>query len=204
MQTKTVVTDEQYRALQRPAVLPTPAELFDFEVETLVGNGLATYDQADPFRKLDLPSGLFLFVPEKPDPYDLAHLMGLVVVNGKTGKNYLDPSLLTDEIEVPTFPYLMTDIGDGAGRRNIRPSVNRTNILAEGRSPYLVWEGVVHTIIFPQVLLHHNLSLVVSRYGSGYWPDLYLCGDWPRLDAGWGDDARPRWGAPSCGRRLVP
>ncbi|MBI4414889.1 MAG: hypothetical protein HY566_01465 [Candidatus Kerfeldbacteria bacterium] len=203
MQTKTVVTDEQYRSLQRPVVLPTPAELFDFEVETLKDKGLLTYDQADPFRKA-LPAGLFLLIPPKPDPYDLAHLMGLVVVNGKAGRSYLDPANLADEIEMPNLPYLLCDIEDGNSRRNIRPSENRQAILGEGRSPYVVWEGIVHTIVFPQVLLHHNLDLVGSRDRSKYWPYLSLSRDQPELHANWRDDADPRWGAPSLGRRLVP
>lgn len=201
MSTATVISMEQYRALQRPIVLPTPAELLDFEIETLVGKGRARYEHADPFRK-NPPSGLFLLVPPKPNPLDLAHLMGLVVVDGKTGTNYLDPAQLTDVIEVPDGPYLMADIEDGDNRRDTKPFVSAVNIANEGRSPYVTWEGLVHVIVFPDVLTHHSLDLVGSRYESRSVPRLCRYGDGPRLHASGYDDAYPGWGAPSCGRRI--
>lgn len=201
MPTATVITMEQYRALQRPIVLPTPDELLDFEIETLVGKGLARYEQADPFRK-DPPSGLFLLIPPKPDPLDLVHLMNLVV-NGKTGANYLDPAGLSDVIEVPGGPYLLTNIEDGDGRRNVKPSVSAANIASEGRSPYTTWEGLVHVIVFPDVLSHHNLDLVGSRYGSEVVQFLGHSDGGPGLLAHWHVYALSRWGAPSCGSRLV-
>lgn len=198
--TKTLVSFAQYQALQRPVVLPTPQELFDFEVETLVKKGLATYDMADPFRK-DQPIGLFLLIP--PQAISLAEAMSLIVVAGKEGRNFLSAADLTDEVEVPQGPYLMCEVEDGDSRRNIRPSVNRQNILSEGRSPYLTWEGIVHGVVFPEVLAHHAMDPVGSRCKSGYWPHLYLDDGRPKLDANLSDNAYPEWGVPSCGRRIA-
>ncbi|HEY4520227.1 MAG TPA: DUF5701 family protein, partial [Candidatus Paceibacterota bacterium] len=180
------VSADQYRALQRPLIeLPTPAQLFDFQVETLVGKGLATYEHADPFRK-DLPSGLFLLVPPQPAKLDLTELMAKVELVGKTGVNTLDAGHLTDIIETPAGPYLMIDVEDGAGRLNTKPSISRQNIKKEGRSPYTAWRGIIHTTVFPQVLSHHYLELVGSRYGKGRVPCLYLNGGHPKLDYDWG------------------
>ena len=198
--TQPVCSSEQYRALQRPVNIPRPGELLDFQVERLKAKGLMTYGQADPFRK-DAPSGLFLFVPRRPKDMDLDHLVSLIEVDGKRGVNYLDKGSLTDEIEVPSGPYLALDVEDGDGRRNIKPSVNRTNILAERRSPAITYEGIVHCIVFPEVLKHHNIDLVGSRYESGTRPSLDLYGVGPGLGAGWGDGAGAEWGAWSRGSR---
>lgn len=190
----------QYRALQKSVQLPSPQDLFDYQVERAVGYKLASYEDADRFRK-DLPQGLFIFVPQQPklDNDALKHLMSLVVVNGKTGENYLNADLLKDEVEVPASAHLMVGVEDGDARRNIRPSENRRNIMAEGRQPYNVWRGIIHAIYFPEVLQHHYLDLVASRYGSGFWPDLSLNYGRPGLIAYWSVFASPMWGAPSCG-----
>lgn len=196
-----VVTMEQYRALQRPIDLPSSSDLFDFEVEGLVAKQLVTYAQADEWRKKLPDKGLFLFVPPCLT-MSFNDLMALVEVDGKNGINHLDPQYLKDGVEVPRGPYIMVDIEDGDRRRNIKPSINRENILREGRSPYTTYEGIIHAILFPEVLKHHYLDLVGSRYESGYCPDLYLGGGRPKLFAFWGDGASPRWGAPSCGSRF--
>jgi hypothetical protein len=194
------VSNEQYRGLQCPVALPKPNELLDFEIEQLTPKGLATYAQVDSFRK-DLPSGLFLFVPPWPEEMDLNHLVSLIEVDGKPGVNYLDEQCLVDEIKVPPPPYIAEYVEDGANRLNTRLSVSRTNILPEHRSPGLTYEGIVHCIIFPEVLKHHSIDLVGSRYETEYRPGLYLLGSVPGLNAFWVDLADPEWGAWSCGSR---
>lgn len=195
---------EQYLALQSHHVpLPSSVELFDFVVETLVTKGLAKYEHADHFRNR-LPAGLFLLVPPKPKEFDLAHLMSLIEVAGKKGRNFLDTKHLTDEVEVHNGPYLMVDIDDGKARLNIKPSISRSKIKAENRLPYTTWRGIVHAVVFPEVFQSHNMDLVGSRYESKVAPDLYLSGGGPELDAGWDGSASPRWGAPSCGSVIVP
>jgi len=199
------ISADQYRALQPPplTVLPTPEQLFDFVVETLVGKKLAEYAHADPFRK-KLPQGLFLLVPPQPKTLDLSYLMSLIEVDEVTGVNHLDAQHLKDEIEIPAGPYLMADIEDGKARLNTKPSVSRENIKAEGRSPYTTWRGIIHAVVFPAVFKDHNMDLCGSRYESGIVP--YLCVDveTPKLYAIWLDDALPEWGAPSCGSVIVP
>lgn len=201
MAERIIITLEQHNALQRPAVLPTPAELFEFERDRLITSGLAKPSDFDGLDK-ELPSGLFILVPPRLALLDLNHFMSLVVVDGKSGVNYLNASSLIDEIAVPHGAYLMADVEDGFNRRGKKPSVNLAEILAESRSPYITIEGIVHTILFPSVLTSHFMDLVGSRYLSGGRPRLCLGGGLPKLDGSWGDDADPRWGAPSCARRI--
>ncbi|MEK7118305.1 MAG: DUF5701 family protein, partial [Patescibacteria group bacterium] len=193
--TSVMVTPEQYRALQRPIIkLPTPQELFDFQVECLVAKQLAEYKHADPFRKKLPEAGLFVFVPPKLSTFDLKHLMSMVEVGGKKGANYLDIEHLKDVIDVPQGAYLMDDVEDGAQRLNTKPSVSEKQIETDGRSPFITYEGIILAAVFP-VLKDHNMDLLGSRYESGNVPDLCLHDGVPELYARFSDYAAPAWGA---------
>ena len=195
------ISKEQYLALQGPVTLPSPQQLFDQIVETLMAKGLAKYEHTDPFRK-NLPNGLFLWIPPRPAELDLNYLVSLIEVNGKKGGNQLNPKGLTDKVVVPEGPYLMTDVEDGKGHLNTRRSVSEANILTEHRSPYIVFEGIMHGIVSPEVFASHNMYLCGSRDKSENVPDLYLCDGEPVLGVCLHDYAVPGWGAPSCGSRV--
>ena len=196
----------EYEALVQSVRPRTPAQLFDYQVEKLVVAKLARYEHADPFRKKIPEQGLFLLVPPEPNPQelDLDHLMSLVVLDEVAGVNYLERSYLKNLIEVPIGSVLLTDVEDGRARLNVKPSVSREKIEAEGRHAYTTWRGIIHGALFPEVLKHHNLDLVASRYRSDFVPGLYLVGREPGLSSSWLDDADPEWGAPSAGSVLVP
>ena len=85
---------------------------------------------------------------------------------------------------------------------NVKPSVSEQSILAQNRSPYTAYEGIMHGIVFPEMFQNHNMDLCGSRYGSGDVPSLYLSSGGPELYADWRDCADPWWGAPSCGSRM--
>jgi hypothetical protein len=202
--TRPTISAPQYHLLQAPAVLPTPKELFDFQVWMFKDKGLdlppADVDQL--YRLIsDGEPQMFLVLPRWPDVLDLKGLMSLVEVNGVRGQNYLDAQYLTDVNPVPTRAHLLLNIEDGRGRRNTKPSVSLKNIKREERLPYPTWYGLVHCIVFPYVLQHHYLDLVGSRYKSESVPGLYLdVGGVPGLYSRWDVDANPEWGAPSAGR----
>lgn len=187
-----------------PPVLPTQEELFDYQIETLVGKGLAQYEHADPFRNRVPEKGLFLIVPPSPKKLDLKGLMAKVKLDGRTGANYLDVAYLKDIGEYPATASLLTDIEDGRGRLNTKPMVSRENIASELRHPYNTWRGIIHVTVFPWVLKHHYLDLVGTRYGEGDVPCLCVHDGRPALCGSWGDGAHPGWGAPSAGSVIVP
>lgn len=200
------ISAEQYRALQRPVELPSPQQLFDQIVETLAANDLMKYEQADPFRN-SIPNGLFNLIPPRPADLDLSRLMSLIEVNGKNGESDLEWKYLKDKIAVPDGAYLLLGIEDGNGRLNTTPSVSEENILAMGRSPYTVFEGIIHGIVFPEIFTTHNMDI----WGSRYCPDrepiplspyLYLQAGRPLLSADWRNNAFPRGGMPSCRSRM--
>jgi len=188
MSTTPSLSTEQYAALQRdPIVLPQPEELFDRIVETLVAKRLATYADADPFRAA-VPKGLFLLIPPKPDG-DL-----LAVLNGRSLVNRGD---LHDAVAVPPAPYLMIDIEDG------RRTVGAPPIPEAGRSPYLLWEGIVHAAVFPMVFESHDLVIGGTEHASGAVPTLCRNSGQPELRAlFYTAGGYPRCGIPTCALRV--
>lgn len=195
------VSVQQYAALQTPIVLPTPEELFDFQVQTLRNKGLdLPNEDVDRLRPL-IPSEpqLFVVIPCRPSTLDLNSLMALIEVDGKAGKNYLDPQHLTYVVETPATAQLLLNVEDGRGRLNTKPSVSFDNIRREGRRPFNAWYGLVHGIAFPYVLQDHNLDLCGSHYKLEYLPSLFLHEGIPKLRSHWHDNANPKWGAPSAG-----
>lgn len=174
------VSAAQYHALQNPVVLPTPEELFEFEISVLKDKGLDLKSKdVDRLRKfVPNEAQMFLVVPPQPDTLDLNGLMNLIEVNGVQGENYLDVQYLKDIAPPPSYAYLLANVEDGRKRLNKKPSVSAENIAAEGRIAYSVWQGLIHGILFPCILQHHNLNLVGSRYPSDRVPYLYLDDVW--------------------------
>lgn len=199
----TPVTYDQYVALQTPVVLPTPEELFEFQVDGLRRRDLMSDADVDRLHTL-VPSEpqLFLVVPERPEQLDLDGLMHLVEVNGQISRNCFDVKHLADLVETPRKAHLLLNVSDGHDRRNTRPSVSREKIAAEGRLPYTTFQGIVHAMLFPGVFTRNNLDLVGSCYGSGRVPSLCLDDGVPELRHNWHVNALPGWGAPSAGSAI--
>ena len=188
-----------------PITLQTSKELFDYQIEKLKSKGLAGYDIADPFRNRLPEKGMFfLLIPPPPKVLKLDELMALVELDGETGVNYLDPVHITDLVEIPMAASFLLNVEDGRGRLNIKPMVSREEIKKEKRHPYTTWRGIIHVILFPWVLNHHNMDLVGSEYNGVNVPDLCSFGGKPTLHNGWEGSANPRWGAPSAESVLVP
>jgi hypothetical protein len=194
---KPLITADHYRALQRdPIVLPSPGDLLDYIVETLVAKGLAQHADADPFRE-QLPSGLFLLVPPRPGSRTIEELLAAIRPGALPPRNLLRECDLRDVVEAPAGPYLMIDVEDGHQTRGDTAATN------EGRSPFLVWEGIVHAAVFPMVFQSHELILGGTEHRSGAVPTLCLAGGRAELRACWyGTEGYPLRGAPTCALRV--
>ncbi len=201
----TLIADpqSQYSARVQPVDVCTQEEFYDYQVEKLVSLKLARYEDADGLRKKLPNSGLFIFVPPPPKQIDLAAMMSKVVLDGRTGVNYLDPQYHEDLVPNPSKPSILADVEDGRGRLNVKPVDSRDNIKREGRQPFTTWHGLIHVILFPEVLKHHYIDLVGSRFYAKLSPHLCLLDDKPALDFSWFVSAYPVWGAASCGSVIV-
>jgi hypothetical protein len=176
--------------------------LFSYMVETFVAKGVTTYAVAEPFRKIT-PQKPFLWIPGRPSGMSLGKLMGLVEVGGMKGCSFLLECLCADIVTAPAEPYFMFDIEDGGAHLNTRPSLSEARIVAEGRSPYTILEGIFHAMVFPEVFEVFNLNLCGSRYKGDNMPELLLGKNGLHLQSDFMDYPQPNWGAPSCKRRYT-
>lgn len=101
--------------------------------------------------------------------------------------------------------YLLLDVDPEPGTLNDPPAVALPRLLAAGRSPLTVEEGVCVVAQRPQVLSDENcFSLAGSRCGDKRVPAVWLSQKRPRL--GWCWEGAPHtWlGTASCSGRLSP
>ena len=183
---------------------PFPSHLlFDYMVEKMVAEKIATYEMAAPFRKA-IPNRPFLWIPGGLSTLGLGRLMDLVVtVEEVRGVNFLVPQYCSNTVAIPDKPYFMFDIEDGSDRLDVKPSLSEEMIFAEGRSPYTIVEGIIHAVVFPEIFDSHNMSLCGSRYKTDNIPELLLSSGGPRLQSSFTDFSHPLWGAPSCSGRYT-
>lgn len=186
-----------------PLQRPTAQEIFEISRARLVDAKLAPIDMFDRFAsRLPADGTPFLLVPPQLASLaemDWSELMARIQLNGKTGRNYLTAAALSDLDPIVSAPRMLVGIEDGRGRLNTKPSVAQTDIDTTGRLAYGLWTGFIHAVVFTEVLNHHNMDLLRSRYRSDDVPCLCLHGGGPALGASWDDNADPGWGAPSFG-----
>lgn len=185
-----------------PAPRLTPTEFFGWQRDRLVDEKLAKPADFDKFRNRIPQDYRFLLTPTQPGPVSELNwneLMARTELDGKKGRNHLDPKYLKDEIKVPVVPTMLVGLEDGRLRLNTKPTDSRKNIKREGGIAYTTWRGYIHVLLFPHVLRHHYMDIVGSRGVSKHVPRFFLLDGRPALYAYWEDSASLKWGAPSCG-----
>jgi len=143
--------------------------------------------------------GRIPFLPVIPrDFLSIYSQMVLVKIGGKTGVNYLKPSLVTNVVKTPDEPYYIFDIEDGEAMLDKAPKDAKKFIKKQGRRGLIEVE-VISLCVHTNVLSRHFVDATGSRCRRGRVPCLGLCGATPRLHAGDADYAYPFFGAASCG-----
>ena len=203
-----------------PVRVPTEAELeFDRQVDALVTAGLPAHlDLSDacfraflePLRDL-LPAepegGGIPFVVVVPD-LAVADVLAAVHTVGGTGFTTMEPEDVArfrplPDLEVPTAPYLLLDVDTGIETLGLNPAEALPQLVARGRSPLTVAEGLAVLVSDPGILKARNaFSLLGSRAGDKRVPALWTSARRPRL--GWCYQGAPHtWlGSASCAGRL--
>jgi hypothetical protein len=201
--------------------VPTEAELeFDRQVDALATAGLPAHlDVSDrcfraflePLRDL-LPAPVegasgIPFVVVVPDLAVAEVLAGVHAVGGIGFTTMADDDVARfrplPELDVPTGPYLLLDVDTGADTMGQRPSEVLPGLLARGRSPLTIAEGLAVLVSDPGLLKSRNaFSLLGSRAGDKRVPALWTSEGRPRL--GWCYQGAPHtWlGSASCAGRL--
>ena len=106
-------------------------------------------------------------------------------------------------VELPVVPaYLAVDVDLGAASRNVRPEDALRDILAAGRSPLTLDEGIALLLQQPEAIARGwGFSMAGSRRGDQRVPALWVSEGRPKL--GWCWDRNPHtWlGTASCAGR---
>ncbi len=206
-----------------PAPSATAAELeFDRQVDALAMTGAPELlDLSDscfrawlePLRDL-LPGpapdrGTVPFVVVLPQPA-VRQVLARVPGVGGAGFTTMDDDDLArfrplPELDVPATPYLLFDVDTGADTLNRPPAEVAPALVARGRTPLTIAEGLALLVSDPGVLRARNcFSLLGSRCGDKRVPALWVSERRPRL--GWCYQGAPHtWlGTASCAGRGAP
>ncbi len=128
---------------------------------------------------------------------------GQPVVLGQMEPEELDGYVPIAAVELPDAPaYLAVDVDLGLESRNVRPEDALRDILAAGRSPLTIDEGIALVLQQPQVIeRNYGFSMAGSRRGDQRVPAFWISEGRPKL--GWCWDRNPHtWlGTASCARR---
>lgn len=128
---------------------------------------------------------------------------GRPVVLGHLEPHELDAFRPIDAVVLPDAPsYVVLDVDLGAGSRNVRPEDALRDILAAGRSPLTLDEGIALVLQQPEAIAtNRGFSMAGSRRGDQRVPAFWVSEGRPKL--GWCWDRNPHtWlGTASCGGR---
>jgi hypothetical protein len=109
------------------------------------------------------------------------------------------------ELEVPAGPYVLAGFDPGAEFLDVTPEVALSAIVAAGRSPLTIAEGLSILLETPEVLRERNcFSLLGSRCGDRRVPALWIKRDGrPRLGWCWQGAPHTWLGSASCEERVA-
>jgi hypothetical protein len=135
----------------------------------------------------------------------------LVELAGRAGFVQMDPLAPTrfapiPEVAVPpAAAYLITDVDTGPSTLGVRPQDALPGILAAGRSPLTIEEGVALVTHFPEVLRERNsFQMLASRAGDRRVPALWVTAQRrPRLGWCWAGNPHSWLGMASCAARIA-
>ena len=130
---------------------------------------------------------------------------GRQVVLGHLTPDDLESFVPIDSVQLPDAPaYLAIDVDLGAGSRNVPPEVALRDILAAGRSPLTLEEGISLVLQQPEAIARNwGFSMAGSRRDDQRVPAFWVSEGRPKL--GWCWDRNPHtWlGTASCSHRTA-
>jgi Family of unknown function (DUF5701) len=125
---------------------------------------------------------------------------GRPVVLGHLTHEDLDTFVPIDAVELPDSPaYLAIDVDLGVESRNVPPQDALRDVLAAGRSPLTIDEGIALVLQQPEAIARNwGFSMAGSRRGDQRVPAFWISEGRPKL--GWCWDGNPHtWlGTASC------
>jgi len=210
-------TGESYTAA-RSAMLAdgtTAGDEFDGKVGRLVACGFPAAAELteDEFRRRlaplarSAPATDFAIVVAGISPIEAVALLSLKGKPGFTSMTEEDLARFepTADAQIPEgFAYLVADIDLGEASLNVPPAEALPGIVAAGRSPLTIAEGLAILAQDTEALRERNcFSLLGSRCGDKRVPALWVKADGrPRLGWCWNGAPHTWLGSASCGARI--
>ena len=137
-----------------------------------------------------------------------AEVIARVRLGAKAGFTTMDPADLARfvplaDLAVPDAPYVIEDVDTGAATLGVRPDDALPQILAAGRTPLTLEEGLAVVLQHPEWLRERNcFELLGSRAGDKRVTGLWLSKGAPRLGWCWGGNPHTWLGMASAVRRI--
>ena len=149
------------------------------------------------------PVAAFVLVAPGPAPVDA---IGRVTLRGKAGFTTMEADDLARFVPTTAAPagaYLLDDVDTGAAYLGVRPDDALPVILAAGRTPLTLEEGLAVVVQHPEWLRERNcFELLGSRAGDKRVTGLWLSKGAPRLGWCWGGNPHTWLGMATAARRL--
>lgn len=110
----------------------------------------------------------------------------------------------TADVELPGGPlWLVTDVDTGSATLSVRPDEALPTILAAGRSPLTLEEGLAVATQHPEWLRERNcFEMLGSRAGDKRVTGVWVSAGRPRLGWCWGGNPHTWLGMASCATRV--
>jgi hypothetical protein len=197
------------------AAVPSVRELRR-QVDGWVGVGLpeASGCPEDELRALAaeleprLPDGPFVLVPSR-ELLAPERAIAMAVWKGRRGFTTMDADDVarfrpTDDVDVPDAPlYLVTDVDTGRDTLGVRPDDALPGILAAGRTPLTLEEGLAVAVQHPGWLRERNcFEMLGSRAGDRRVTGVWVSKGAPRLGWCWGGNPHTWLGMASASGRI--
>jgi hypothetical protein len=138
-----------------------------------------------------------------------AKAIGAVELAGRRGFTTMEGDDLErfaplDGLDLPRgSAYVVADVDTGGELVNVTPDEALPRIVAEGRSPLTIDEGIAVVTQFPELLVDENcFSLPGSRCGDRRVTAIWLSEKRPRLGWCWAGNPHAWLGSASCVGRL--
>jgi hypothetical protein len=127
------------------------------------------------------------------------------VLDRNHGEQGLTPYRPIDEVGPPPAPvYALVDVDRGEEFCGVPPQQALPVILARGRTPLTIPEGIALVLLFPNILEKNACFMLSgSRRGDRRVPALWISGKAPKLGWCWDGNAHPWLGVASTRARMA-
>ena len=168
--------------------------------------GMTEAELREQVAALDVPDApVVLVVTGLPAEEQIAR----TALKGKPGFTTMQPDDLARfaplaDLDVPAGPfYLLADVDTGAETLNVRPDDALPMILASGRTPLTLAEGLAVATQHPEWLRERNcFEMLGSRAGDKRVTGIWLSKNAPRLGWCWGGNPHTWLGMASAAARV--